>query len=82
MTNYKTKSPWKTFDENSDDSIEYSFSGCEERDEVIFDHNIRYKGQWKGNKKFGYGVQVWGDGETYKGYWVNDLAHGHGKLHY
>ena len=31
-----------------------------------------YKGQWLGNKRWGYGVAVWPDGSKYEGTWEND----------
>lgn len=37
-----------------------------------------YQGQWKGDVRWGYGVQVWPDGARYEGNWVNGKANGHG----
>jgi hypothetical protein len=37
-----------------------------------------YKGEWKDNKKHGYGVQIWPNGNKYEGEWQNNMRHGHG----
>jgi hypothetical protein len=37
-----------------------------------------YKGEWKNNKKHGYGIQVWSNGNKYEGDWANGLREGHG----
>ena len=34
----------------------------EDKGEVIFKNGAVYKGQWLGDMKHGYGVQVWPDG--------------------
>ena len=52
--------------------------GLEERDEYVFKNGARYKGQWKGNVRHGYGTQVWPDGARYEGYWKNNKADGKG----
>ena len=48
----------------------------EERGEVHFKDGATYTGQWLGNMKHGYGVQVWKDGAKYEGYWKDNKAHG------
>jgi hypothetical protein len=37
-----------------------------------------YKGEWKDNKKHGYGIQVWANGNKYEGDWANGFREGHG----
>jgi len=39
-----------------------------------------YHGEWGGNKKEGYGVQVYPSGEKYEGQWVRGLRSGEGTL--
>ena len=31
-------------------------------------------------KKSGYGTQNWSDGSIYEGFWLNNTAHGQGRL--
>ena len=52
----------------------------EERSEVVFKNGAIYKGQWLGNMKHGYGIQVWPDGARYEGYWKANKACGKGKF--
>ena len=40
-----------------------------------------YHGEWKGNVRWGYGVQVWPDGAKYEGNWENGKANGSGNTH-
>ena len=61
---------------------EYQKSLLEDRDEILFPNKISYKGQWRGKKKNGYGIQVWPDGSRYEGQWKNDKAHGKGKFYF
>lgn len=49
-------------------------------EEVRFKNGVVYKGEWKGNVRHGYGVQVWPDGARYEGYWENGKATGRGKF--
>lgn len=35
-----------------------------------------YKGQWSNNKKHGYGVMIWPNGEKSEGYWQNNVRCG------
>lgn len=37
-----------------------------------------YQGEWKMNKKDGYGIQVWENGNKYEGDWKGGLRDGHG----
>jgi hypothetical protein len=39
-----------------------------------------YRGQMKGGKRHGAGVQVWKDGSRYEGEWRDDKANGYGRL--
>ena len=52
----------------------------EERPEVHFKNGATYVGQWLGNLKHGYGVQVWKDGAKYEGNWRFNKACGNGKF--
>ena len=64
-----------------DDNID-SDDELEERDEEILPNNAVYKGQWKGETKHGYGIQIWPDGAKYEGYWKNNKANGKGKFYH
>ncbi|CDJ66301.1 hypothetical protein, conserved [Eimeria necatrix] len=50
------------------------------RKQVAFDNGAVYTGEWLGDARDGYGVQVWDDGARYEGQWVNDKAQGKGKF--
>lgn len=39
-----------------------------------------YNGEWHDNKKNGYGVQIYPNGEKYEGQWANGLRNGEGTL--
>lgn len=39
-----------------------------------------YQGEWEGNQKNGYGVQVFPNGQKYEGQWANDMRNGEGTL--
>lgn len=52
----------------------------EERGEIVFKNGAVYQGQWLGDMKHGYGVQVWPDGARYEGYWRYNKACGKGKF--
>lgn len=34
------------------------------------------------DKKNGYGIYKWANGNEYRGYFVNDYKHGFGEMHY
>ncbi|CBZ51843.1 GH22033, related [Neospora caninum Liverpool] len=40
--------------------------------------NSCYKGEWRDNKRHGFGIQTYGDGSTYEGQWCEDRRHGEG----
>lgn len=44
--------------------------------------NGYYEGETLDDKKIGYGVFVWNNGNKYEGEWENDVMHGKGKLFY
>jgi hypothetical protein len=54
----------------------------QERDWVILENGIKYKGQWRvdSDTKDGRGIQIWPDGSQYEGYWKNNKANGRGRL--
>ena len=39
-----------------------------------------YNGSWKDNKKHGFGVQMYANGDKYEGMWKDNLRHGSGTL--
>lgn len=39
-----------------------------------------YQGEWDGNQKNGYGVQVFPNGQKYEGQWANGMRNGEGTL--
>lgn len=39
-----------------------------------------YSGEYKNDKKHGYGTYTWTDGRKYIGEWVNSKRHGRGKI--
>jgi len=45
-----------------------------------FSSGAVYAGQWLGNTRHGYGVQVWPDGSRYEGQWAHSAAEGHGRF--
>lgn len=54
----------------------------EKRPPFTFKSGAIYDGEWKGNKKDGYGIQVWPDGAKYDGFWSNNRANGMGKFYH
>lgn len=48
------------------------------RPEHTFENGAIYKGQWNGNLRHGFGVQIWPDGAKYEGKWRNNKADGKG----
>ena len=53
-------------------------TGVEDRSEHTFKNGAKYKGQWKGEMRHGYGEQTWADGAKYAGDWRLNKAHGKG----
>ena len=47
-------------------------------DEKKWDTGAVYKGEWKANRKHGYGTQIWSNGNKYEGEWANGNREGHG----
>ena len=47
---------------------------------VLLNNGAVYHGQWVGEVKEGYGVQVWPDGAKYEGHWKANMACGKGKF--
>ena len=46
----------------------------EKREEVELANGARYTGEWVGNERHGFGVQIWKDGSRYEGQWAHDKA--------
>jgi hypothetical protein len=40
----------------------------------------KYEGDWKYNKRDGFGVETWTDGDSYSGEWKEDMWHGKGLI--
>lgn len=55
-------------------------SDLEFKEEYVFENGAVYKGQWKNEKRHGFGVQIWPDGAKYEGYWKDHKASGQGKF--
>jgi hypothetical protein len=47
-----------------------------------FKPELGYWGEWKNNKRNGYGSYTWEDGQKYVGLWQNDVRHGKGILNF
>ena len=67
------------------DSPSVGFTGSstlhrEKRSPYIFNSGAVYDGEWIGNMRDGYGVQVWSDGAKYEGEWSDNKANGKGKF--
>ena len=45
-----------------------------------FVNGSTYKGEWKGDKKDGFGIQINPDNTKYEGEWMNNRPHGRGTL--
>ena len=48
------------------------------RPEHTFENGAVYKGQWFGEMRNGFGVQIWPDGAKYEGKWKLNKAQGRG----
>lgn len=49
-------------------------------DQRQWDTGSVYKGEWKDNRKHGYGTQIWPNGNKYEGEWAGGNREGHGVL--
>ncbi|ARN78730.1 hypothetical protein BST97_12405 [Nonlabens spongiae] len=45
-----------------------------------FRPELGYTGDWNNDKREGYGIYVWQDGQRFEGYWKNNLRHGNGTV--
>jgi hypothetical protein len=52
------------------------------RPAVTLHNGAVYTGEWRGEMRDGYGMQLWPDGSRYEGDWQNDKANGIGKLYH
>ncbi len=50
------------------------------RSPYVYNSGAVYDGEWIGNSRDGYGIQVWPDGAKYEGEWRNNKANGKGKF--
>lgn len=53
-------------------------NAVERRVPIKFKNGVIYSGEWKGDFRHGYGIQVWPDGAKYEGQWENGKASGKG----
>ncbi len=42
--------------------------------------DCRYNGEWKDNKKHGFGIQIFGNGDKYEGGWMQNMRYGKGNF--
>mmetsp|Transcript_7363 Transcript_7363/g.16110 ORF Transcript_7363/g.16110 Transcript_7363/m.16110 type:complete len:480 (+) Transcript_7363:200-1639(+) len=70
-------------DENGEPTIVHSIANMplEERPEMELEGGIKYRGQWRGGEKHGYGVLERPDGLRYEGQFADNHVHGHGVLY-
>lgn len=49
---------------------------------IVLENDVEYKGEWSKttNLRHGRGIQTWGDGSLFEGYWQDDKANGRGRL--
>lgn len=47
-----------------------------------FSPNLGYWGEWRQDKRNGWGTYVWEDGQVYKGFWKDNLRHGKGVVYF
>ena len=54
------------------------------RPPTLLENEIIYYGEWDKEKniRHGRGIQIWANGEKYKGYWKNDHSNGKGTLYH
>ena len=62
----------------SDSEDEDTDRPLEDRPVFTFKNGAEYTGQWKGDQRSGFGIQVWPDGAKYEGQWKANKAHGKG----
>ena len=60
----------------------HSVAGRVKKPPITMPTGAVYEGEWRDNKRDGYGIQSWPDGSKYIGQWENDKANGHGKLYH
>ena len=59
-----------------------SFSQSNESENDIIEYGFNYTGDFKDGKRHGRGRYIYPNGDTYDGYWVDDIRQGEGKLTY
>ena len=66
--------------ERSDEGSEASFVGDIDIADAVRGPQIveRYSGEWKGDRRTGYGVAERSDGLRYEGEWASNRKHGYG----
>ncbi len=45
-----------------------------------FRPELGYTGDWKNDKREGYGIYLWQDGQRFEGFWKNNFRHGEGSV--
>jgi len=66
--------------ERSDEGSEASFVGEIDIANAVHGPQIveRYSGEWKGDRRTGYGIAERSDGLRYEGEWASNRKHGYG----
>ena len=59
-----------------------SFSQSNDSENDIIEYGFNYTGDFKDGKRHGTGRYIYPNGDTYDGYWVNDIRQGEGTLTY
>ena len=52
----------------------------EKKEKIIFSNGDKYIGETKGEKKEGYGILYYKNGDRYEGFWENNLENGTGSF--
>lgn len=84
----KTQPLWRLHDEKAQKTgqrgtiywVGKAIMGEDGSDSGVHTKGASYHGEWTGNKKNGYGVQVFPNGEKYEGQWGHGLRNGEGTL--
>lgn len=64
--------------EKQEDYITRTFRTGKEPYKKKWKTGSMYTGEWKGDQKHGFGIQVWPNGNKYEGDWFDGVRHGHG----
>ena len=67
-------------DKYSIDLLIQASLAVELRAEVVLPNNVKYIGEWTGEKRHGRGTQIWPDGARYDGFFIDDCQNGFGRM--